>query len=154
MSNSIEQIATKAAGTVKAVAAGFKGLRGLFLNLAEERGEAWPSLTPVNKAADALAHRHHFRHIRAELLSHETDDLADVYGVLDNQERLAAWCASTTKRSLKLQKAVADFDTQDFAHAETSPQSGVRPLSAWYSWGQAHMDEEENDFFARAASAR
>ena len=39
MANPIENVAAKAMGTVKAVKAGFNGLRGVFLHLAQEHGE-------------------------------------------------------------------------------------------------------------------
>jgi len=76
MANSVEQIATKAAGTVKAVTAGFKGLRGVFLHLAEEHGELAALMKRVSKSSDAQVRRDHFPHIRAELLSHEKAELA------------------------------------------------------------------------------
>src|SRR5437868_5189161 len=88
MANSIDQIASKLMGTVKAASAGFKGLRGVFLHLAEEHGEVAALMKHVSKSADPQVRREHFPHIRAELLSHEKGELAEVYSVLANHEQL------------------------------------------------------------------
>lgn len=50
MANSIEQFSAKAAGTMNAVKAGFNGLRGVFLHLAEEHGEVGALMKRVSKS--------------------------------------------------------------------------------------------------------
>jgi len=145
MTNPIEQIATKAAGTVKAVAAGFKGLRGVFLHLAEEHGEVWALMKHISKTSDAQVRREHFPHIRAELLSHEKGELAEVYGVLANYEQLRGVVLEHNQAAHTLEKAIADLDAQDFA----SPEWGAS-FDRLLELVQTHVEEEENDFFPKA----
>jgi len=145
MANTIEEIATKAMGTMKAVTAGFKGLRGVFLHLAEEHGEVAALMKRVSKTDDARVRREHFPHIRAELLSHEKGELAEVYGVLANYEQMRSTVLAHNEQAHALEKAIADVDAQDFA----SDQWGAS-FARLFELVQAHVDEEENDFFPQA----
>jgi len=145
MANPIEQIATKAMGTVKAVSAGFKGLRGVFLHLAEEHGEVGALMKRVSKSTDAKVRREHFPHIRAELLSHEKGELAEVYGVLANYEQLRGVVLKHNDEAHTLEKAIADVDAQDYASAEWGES-----FERLFKLVQAHVEEEENDFFVKA----
>ncbi|MEI9937542.1 MAG: hemerythrin domain-containing protein [Pseudomonadota bacterium] len=145
MTNPIEQIATKTAGTVKAVTAGFKGLRGVFLHLAEEHGEVGALMKRVSKSTDAQVRSEHFPHIRAELLSHEKGEMAEVYGVLANYEQLRGVVLQHNAEANALEKAIANVDAQDFA----SPEWGAA-FERLFTLVQAHVEEEENDFFPKA----
>jgi hemerythrin superfamily protein len=145
MANPIEQIASKAMGTVKAVAAGFKGLRGVFLHLAEEHGEVAALMKRVSKTTDAQVRREHFPHIRAELLSHEKGELAEVYGVLANYEQLRGVVLEHNAEAHALEKAIADVDAQNFASEEWGAS-----FNRLYELVKAHVEAEENDFFPKA----
>jgi len=145
MANSIDQIASKVMGTVKAATAGFKGLRGVFLHLAEEHGEVGALMKHVSKTQDPQVRREHFPHIRAELLSHEKGELAEVYGVLANYEELRSVVLDHNDEAHTLEKAIADVDAQDFS----SPEWGVS-FDRLLALVQAHVEHEENDFFPRA----
>jgi hemerythrin superfamily protein len=145
MANPIEQMTTKAMGTVKAVAAGFKGLRGVFLHLAEEHGEVGALMKRVSKSSDAQVRREHFPHIRAELLSHEKGELAEVYSLLANFEQLRDVVLKHNDEAHSLEKAIADVDAQDFASEEWGSS-----FARLFALVQAHVEEEENDFFPKA----
>jgi len=145
MANTIEQMATKAAGTIKAVSAGFKGLRGVFLHLAEEHGEVAALMKRVSKSDDPKVRREHFPHIRAELLSHEKGELAEVYGLLANYEQLRAVVLEHNADAHTLEKAIADVDVLDFASPEWSPT-----FDRLLQLVQSHVEQEENDFFPKA----
>jgi hypothetical protein len=145
MANTIEQLATKAMGTVKAVTAGFKGLRGVFLHLAEEHGEVATVMNRVSKTTDARVRREHFPHIRAELLSHEKGELAAVYGVLANYEQLRSVVLEHNAEAHALEKAIADVDAQDFASEEWGAS-----FNRLFELVKAHVESEENDFFPKA----
>jgi hemerythrin superfamily protein len=145
MANPIEQIASKTMGTVKAVAAGFKGLRGVFLHLAEEHGEVAALMKRVNKTTDAQVRREHFPHIRAELLSHEKGELAEVYGVLANYEQLRSVVLEHNADAHRLEKAIADVDAQDYASEEWGAS-----FNRLFQLVQTHVEAEENDFFPKA----
>ena len=145
MANPIEQMAAKAAGTMKAVTAGFKGLRGVFLHLAEEHGEVGALMKRVSKTTDPKVRREHFPHIRAELLSHEKGELAEVYGVLANYEQLRGVVLEHNADAHTLEKAIADVDVLDFASPEWGPT-----FDRLLQLVQSHVEQEENDFFPRA----
>ncbi len=145
MSNPIEDIAAKAMGTVKAVSAGFKGLRGVFLHLAEEHGEVGALMKRLSKSSDAQVRREHFPHIRAELLSHEKGELAEVYSLLANYEQMREVVVKHNDEAHTLEKAIAEVDAQDYS----SEEWGLS-FNRLFSLVQSHVEEEENDFFPRA----
>jgi Hemerythrin HHE cation binding domain len=145
MSNPIEQIAAKAAGTVKAVQAGFNGLRGVFLHLAEEHGEVGSLMKRVSKSNDAQFRREHFPHIRAELLSHEKGELVEVYSVMANYESMRQVVLKHNDEAHTLEKAIADVDAQDFASAEWGTA-----FDHLLGLVQRHVEEEEQEFFPLA----
>jgi hypothetical protein len=145
MSNPIEQATAKAMGTVKAIKAGFAGLRGVFLHLAEEHGEVAALMTRVSKSTDAKVRRDHFPQIRAELLSHEKGELAEVYSVLANYESMRGIVLKHNEEAHHLEKAIADVGAQDYASEEWG--SAFERL---FSLVKQHVEEEEHDFFPRA----
>jgi hemerythrin superfamily protein len=145
MSNPIEQVATKAMGAVKAVQAGFNGLRGVFLHLAEEHGEVGALMKRVSKSTDAQFRREHFPHIRAELLSHEKGELVEVYPVLANYESMRGVVLKHNDEAHTLEKAIADVDAQDFSGEEWGSA-----FARLFALVQQHVEEEEHDFFPRA----
>ena len=145
MANTIEDIAAKTMGTMKAVAAGFKGLRGVFLHLAEEHGEVAALMKRVSKSDDARVRREHFPHIRAELLSHEKGELSEVYGVLANFEQMRSTVLTHNEQAHRLEKAIAEVDAQDFASEEWGAA-----FARLFELVQAHVEEEENEFFPKA----
>lgn len=145
MANSIEQIAAKTIGTMRAVAAGFNGLRGVFLHLAEEHGEVGALMKQLSKTTDPKVRHEHFPHIRAELLSHEKGELAEVYGVLANFEQLRSVVLEHNEQAHTLEKAIADVDAIDFASEEWATS-----FDRLLGLVQAHAKEEEDDFFPKA----
>ena len=145
MGNQMEQVATKLMGTLKAAEAGFKGLRGVFLHLAEEHGEVGALMKRLSNTSDPQVRREHFPHIRAELLSHEKGELVEVYGVLANFEQLRGVVLKHNDDAHALEKAVADVDAIDFASEEWSTS-----FARLVALVQAHVEEEENELFPRA----
>ncbi|MEO6601318.1 MAG: hemerythrin domain-containing protein [Polyangiaceae bacterium] len=145
MANPLEQMSVKAAGTMKAMKAGFDGLRGVFLHLAEEHGEAGALMKRVSKSADADVRREHWSQIRSELLSHEQAEMAEVYPLLAGNEATRAIVTLHSQEAGQLKEAIATVDAHDFAS------------SAWgaaferlFTLVQQHVSEEENDFFPKA----
>ncbi|MEO8905795.1 MAG: hemerythrin domain-containing protein [Polyangiaceae bacterium] len=145
MANPIENMAAKAMGTVKAVKAGFNGLRGVFLHLAQEHGEVGELMRHVAKSDDPQVRREHFPHIRAELLSHEKGELAEVYSVLANYEVLRGVVLKHNAEAHELEKAIAAVDVLGFDSDEW--QQAFEHLFALV---KNHVEEEENDFFPQA----
>ena len=145
MANSIEQFSAKAAGTVKAVKAGFNGLRGVFLHLAEEHGEVGALMKRVSKSADLEVRRELWPKIRVELLSHEQAEMAEVYPLLSSNEATREIVALHSQEAGQLKEAIAGVDAHDFA----SP-AWAAAFERLFTLVQLHVTEEENDFFPRA----
>jgi len=145
MANPIEQIEAKAVGTAKAIRAGFNGLRGVFLHLAEEHGEVGALMKRVSKSSDAQVRREHYPQIRIELLSHERGELAEVYSLLSNYLGTRDLAAAHNIEADQLESTIAAVDALDF----TSPAWGPA-FERLFAMVQQHVAEEENDFFPRA----
>ena len=148
MANSFEQVAAKARGTVQAVKAGFNGLRGVFLHLAEEHGEVASLIKRVRSTTEGSVRRDHWPQIRSELLSHERAERQEVYPRLEGFDTTRRIVAQHTAEANLLEDAIARLDLLD-------------PSSA--AWGSAfealavmveqHVEEEEGDFFPKAQIA-
>ena len=145
MSNRSEQISVKVAGTMKAMKAGFEGLRGVFLHLAEEHGEVGALLKRVNKTTEPDVRREHWSQIRTELLAHEQGELAEVYPLLTANEGTREIVALHSQEAGQLKEAIVAVDAHDFA----SP-AWAAAFERLCTLVQQHVTEEENDFFPRA----
>ena len=132
-------------GTVNAMKAGFNGLRGVFLHLAEEHGEVASLMKRVSKTTDAQVRSEHWPQIRAELLSHERAELAEVYASLSGYEALRELVASHNEEAWQIEVAIAAVDAQDAA----TPAWGMA-FEHLFALVQRHVREEESDFFPRA----
>ena len=145
MANPIDQIEAKTMGAAHAVKAGFNGLRGVFLHLAQEHGEVGTLMKRVDKSRDPEMRREHYPHIRAELLSHERGEVAEVYSVLAAFDATRDIVATHQREALQLEAAIAAVDDQDFASAEWGHAFG-RLLALV----EQHVEEEETQFFPKA----
>ncbi|HKO50370.1 MAG TPA: hemerythrin domain-containing protein [Polyangiaceae bacterium] len=148
MPNSIEQLSVKAAGTVKAVKAGFNGLRGVFLHLAEEHGEVGAMMKLVSKSKDAQFRREHYSKIRIELLSHERAELAEVYPPLRQQDGTLELAVLHEQEATQIESAVGAVDALD----PTTEAWGLA-FARLFALVQQHVEEEERDFFPAAQAA-
>jgi len=148
MPNTIEQLSVKAGGTLNAVKAGFNGLRGVFLHLAEEHGEVSAMMKHVSKSEDPQVRREYFVKIRAELLSHERAELAEVYPALAHYESTRELVLLHDREATQLESAIRAVDALDPANE---------------AWGLAfdrllalvaqHIEQEEKHFFPKAQAA-
>jgi hemerythrin superfamily protein len=145
MANPIEQISVKVAGTAKAMKAGFEGLRGVFLHLAEEHGEVGALLKRVSKSDDAAVRRDHWSKIRSELLSHEQAEMEEVYPLLTSNEATREIVALHSQEAGQLKEAIAAVDALDYASPAWGPA-----FERLITLVQQHVAEEENEFFPRA----
>src|SRR4051812_27375543 len=145
MANTLEQFAVKAAGTMKAVKAGFEGLRGVFLHLAEEHGEVGALMTRVTKNDDPEVRREHWSKIRIELLSHEQGEMAEVYPLLTTNDATREIVALHSQEAGQLKDAIAAVDALDF-----SSPAWATAFERLFTLVQQHVAEEENEFFPRA----
>ncbi len=145
MANSLEQMQAKAVGTAKAVKAGFNGLRGVFLHLAEEHGEVGALMKRVSKSADPKERAELYPQIRAELLSHERGELAEVYPLLSEHVATRDIAAAHSAEAQQLEHAIHSVDQHEFSSPEWGPA-----FEHLFQLVQQHVAEEENDFFPKA----
>jgi hemerythrin superfamily protein len=145
MTNSLEQMEAKAVGAAKAVKAGFNGLRGVFLHLAEEHGEVGALMKRVSKSSDPKERGELYPQIRSELLSHERGELAEVYPKLSEHVATRNIAAAHNVEAQQLEQAIHQVDQLDFASPEWGPA-----FEHLFQMVQQHVAEEENDFFPKA----
>jgi Hemerythrin HHE cation binding domain len=145
MANQMAEVESKAVGTAHAVKAGFKGLRGVFLHLAQEHGEVGALMKHVAKSDDASVRRAEYPKIRAELLSHERGEMAEVYSALSKRDETRSIVSAHNQEAKQLEAAIAAVDALGFG--ESGWGSAFDRLFALV---QQHVAEEENDFFPRA----
>ena len=145
MANPLEQFSAKAMGTVKAVKAGFNGLRGVFLHLAEEHGEVGALMKAVSKSHDAQFRREHYPKIRIELLSHERAELATVFPMLSHYDATRELVVLHNQEASQLEAAIAAVDALD----ASTPAWGDA-FEHLFALVQQHVQEEEDSFFPKA----
>jgi len=135
----------KAVGTLNAVKAGFNGLRGVFLHLAEEHGEVSAMMKHVSKSGDPQVRSEHYAKIRAELLSHERAELAEVYPALAAHERTRDLVQMHNREAAQLESAIRAVDALD-------PASDAWGLAfeRLLTLVEQHVEEEEKHFFPTA----
>lgn len=145
MANSLEQMEAKAIGAAKAVKAGFNGLRGVFLHLAEEHGEVGALMKRLSKSSDPKERGELYPKIRTELLSHERGELAEVYPMLSERVATRNIAAAHNVEAQQLEHAIREVDLLDFASPEWGPA-----FERLFRMVERHVSEEENDFFPKA----
>ena len=148
MANPIEQISAKAMGTVQAVKAGFNGLRGVFLHLAEEHGEVGSLMKHVKKNSDPQFRREHYPQIRAELLAHERAELSTVYPMLSHYEETRELVVLHNQEARQLESAIEALDALDAA-----TPAWADAFEHLFVLVEQHVAEEENQIFLRAQAA-
>jgi len=148
MPNTIEQLSVKAVGTLNAVKAGFNGLRGVFLLLAEEHGEMSAMMKQVSKSDDAQVRREHCAKVRAALLSHERAELAEVYPALAQYESTRESALIHEREAGEIESAMRAVDALD--PAGNAWGSAFERLLALV---ERHVEQEEKYFFPEAQAA-
>jgi len=148
MANSLQQIQAKTVGAAHAVKAGFNGLRGVFLHLAEEHGEVGSLMRRVLKSPDPKVRREHYPQIRRELLAHERGEVTAVYPVLAQHPETRGLALAHDREAEELEAAIAAVDAIDF----TAPAWGVA-FEHVYNLVQRHVQEEEDEIFPKAQDA-
>jgi hemerythrin superfamily protein len=146
MPNRPEELASKAAGAMKAAKATVKGLHGVFKKLTEEHGEVSALLTRVNSTSDPETRSRLFPDIRRDLLAHETGERRAVYPAFRKYPELAGMVDEHEAEATQLERALSQLAATDCADA---------------SWGtmfeqlvklvKHHTGEEENRYFPEAS---
>jgi hypothetical protein len=145
MPNPIENIVAKSAGKIGAVQAMTKGLKGVFVTLAQQHHEAGVLLSRAGETKDAVKRRDLWTEAKKQLISHERAELAEIYPALSGDSRTADIVRIHTAEAGELERAINHIDAMSFE----SPESH-RQIEALLSLVKKHVSEEENDFFPRA----
>jgi hypothetical protein len=120
----------------------------VFLHLAEEHGEVSAMMKQVSKSEDAQVRREHYVKIRAELLSHERAELAEVYPALAAHERTRDLAQIHDREAMQLESAIRAVDALD--PATDAWRLAFERLLALV---EQHVEEEEKHFFPTAQAA-
>lgn len=148
MPNNIDQLGVKAAGTVKAVKAGFNGLRGVFLHLAEEHGEVLSMMKRLRKVSNPQTCREHYAKVRAELLAHEHAEETEVYAALGRDEQTRELASLHHQQAAALQAAIGSIDAM-----EPGTEAWALGFERLLELVEQHVEEEEEQIFPKAQAA-
>ncbi len=142
MPNTLEKVASKAMGTVKAAKAGLQGLTGVFMHLMQEHGEVSALIKRVALSDDVDVRRELYPTIRHELLAHEKGETDALYPVLAEYPETRAIAAKHAQEASALEAAIRSVDAVDFGAAAWAP--AFKRLADLVT---SHVAEEEKDFF-------
>jgi hypothetical protein len=148
MNNPLENVKAKVAGIAGAVGARAKGLKGVFLKLAEQHHELGSLLATAEGTKDFTKRAELWSKIRRELVSHEQAELLQVYPILDDYEVTRDIVRRHTEEATELETAVRELDGIGFQADEWHPA-----LVRLIALVKAHVELEEEEFFPRAQDA-
>ena len=148
MPNAFEEVTAKGAGTMGAMVAGLKGLRGVFTRLADEHKQVSTLFVRTLASSDPEKRADLWGKIRKELLSHERAEMQEVYAAIDREQPLMDVVEKHNREAQQLESLILQLDTISFDSPEWEPA-----LKQLQQTVQTHVREEENDFFPRAQEA-
>jgi hemerythrin superfamily protein len=145
MPNLIDNIAAKSAGKVGAVQGMTKGLKGVFVTLAEQHHEALVLLSRAGETNDAEKRRVLWTEIKKQLVSHERAELAEIYPALSSDPRTEDIVRAHAAEAGELERTINQVDATSF----DSP-AWHRQIENLIALVKNHVSEEEDEFFPRA----
>jgi hemerythrin superfamily protein len=148
MPNPIENVIAKGRGMVGAVEARAKGLKGVFVKLAEQHREAAALLSRAESATDTEKRRDLWREIKKQLVSHERAELSEIYPMLSAYDTTRDIVARHGQEAQVLESTIRQIDAMTFD--TPAWKTSIERLTALV---KQHVEEEEGDFFPRAQEA-
>ncbi|HKU40705.1 MAG TPA: hemerythrin domain-containing protein [Polyangiales bacterium] len=142
MTNKVEELASKAMGTAKAVKATLEGLNGVFRHLAREHGEVSALLMRLKMSSDPDTRRELWPTIRKELLSHEQAEKREVYPAFRSEAEMQAMADEHDQDAEGLEEAIQELS----ATAVDSP-AWQPALTRLIELVQEHVRDEEEEYF-------
>jgi hypothetical protein len=145
MLNRTQEVASKAAGAMKAVKATVKGLSGVFKQLTREHGEVSALLRRVKMTSDPQVRRELYPTIRSALLAHETGELRAVYPMFLQYAELEGIARAHEQEATQLGRLITELNAipyEDDAWSET--------LGRLSDFVMRHDREEEDEYFPKA----
>ena len=146
MPNQLENMASEAAGAIKATKAKVEGLTGVFAQLVREHGEVSALLVRVKASHDPQVRRELFPEIRAQLLSHEKGELSEVYPEFAKNEQLAPFAGEHEREARELEQKIEDIGKINY---DDERWPGL--FSELEEMVSQHVKEEEGTFFPAAS---
>lgn len=148
MGNALENLTSKVQSEVKGLKADLSGLHGVFRVLMKEHGEAAALLRQLAAEDEPVARRAIWLKARLALLGHEKGELAAVYPELKRYPETAPMATAHNQQAGELETAIQRLDA-------AGPASDQWPelLDELVALVQAHVQEEESEFFPAAEKA-
>lgn len=141
----LEALAVKTATAIRSITARSRGLRGVFLTLAQQHAQAAALLATLEAQTQPRERAASWSHVRTVLLAHERTEnelLVPALGRFGLTRELASQHA---QEAGQLEALVAQI--QDLAPSDPSFMPKVAELAGWM---RQHAEEEENVWFVAA----
>jgi hemerythrin-like domain-containing protein len=132
-------------GAAKAAKATLENLSGVFQQLEREHGEVTALLLVVKATSDPAKRKELFPRIRAELLSHEKGELAEVYPAFREHANLANYAEIHEREARTLERTIEKLMAINY----DDPNWGAT-FAELVNAVSHHVKEEEGDFFPAA----
>lgn len=148
MPNKVEELASKAVGTVKAAKATLEGMHGVFRHLMREHGEVSALLIRLKASSDPDTRRELWPTIRKELLAHEQGEKREVYPMLRHEPDMQSMADEHDADAEELDDAVAELTATAVDSDQWQPT-----LERLIQMVQEHVRDEEEEYFPIADRA-
>jgi hypothetical protein len=145
MPGRLEELASKAAGAMKAAKATIEGLSGVFKLLTKEHGEVSALLLRVEMSSDIRVRQELFPTIRRELLAHEKGELREVYSAFEENAELRAMAMEHDREARELEQILNELFVTPYDDVGWGPRFGQLVEAVKH-----HTAQEENQFFPAA----
>ena len=145
MPNRTQEVASKAAGAMKAVKATVKGFSGIFKQLTREHGEVSALLMRVKMSSDPQVRRDLYPTIRSELLSHEMGELRAVYPTFLQYKELEGIARAHEQEAGQLERLITELNGMAY-----DDDAWGRTFTRLVDLVMQHTKEEENEYFPKA----
>lgn len=142
MPNKVEEVTSKAVGTVKAAKATLEGVEGVFRHLMREHGEVAALLERLKMSSDPDKREELWGEIRVELLSHEQGERLTVYPVFEQEQDTRAMAVEHERDAQGLEAAISELDAIPSDSKEWQPA-----LERLVQLVQEHVTDEEEEYF-------
>jgi hemerythrin superfamily protein len=148
MPNTVENVVAKVVGKSAAIEARLKGLKGVFLKLAEQHHEVGSLLARAESTEDFTTRATLWRQIRKELVSHEQAELLQIYPALSGLDAVSDIVAAHANDATEIETSIAEVDAIAVQTAEWKP--ALRRLIEKVT---EHVELEESELFPKAQRA-
>jgi hypothetical protein len=148
MANPMQNVESKVGGKAAAAEAHLKGLRGVFIRLAQQHRAADALLSRALHTEELRVRQELWAELRKQLISHEQGELLEVYPLLEADETLRDIARRHAEHANDLEDAIGELDTLDARSSSWRPA-----LERLVAIVKEHVALEEQELFPRAQQA-